>query len=137
MIDLGAEVVQNLASLGFKRKSLSTELEVRAMKRFTPRVTGLSRLIALAFMAIGLWQTPAFGGAVVWDGGTGDWFGPWLGNLPGVPAPSPTPTTNWTCEVCVPGAKDTANIGTLFGSPIGPVTGAATGPMGEPKRVPI
>ena len=95
------------------------------MKRFTPRVTGLSRLIALAFMAIGLWQTPAFGGAVVWDGGTGDWFGPWLGNLPGNPIPTPAPITNWLCEFCNPGAGDTANIGTLFGSPIGPVTGTA------------
>ena len=83
------------------------------------RTRELSRLIAGAFCRHCLWQSPAFGGAITWDGGTGNWFGPWLGTLPGNPIPIPPPTTNWGCEFCYPSSGDTANIGTLYGSPIG------------------
>ncbi len=62
-------------------------------------------------------------GQVLWDGGSGDWYGPWLGSLPGNPIPIPTPTTNWGCEFCYPGAGDSVNIGTLYGGPIGAVGG--------------
>lgn len=80
--------------------------------------------IVLAFLSIVSAPECVFG-QVIWNGGTGNWFGPWLGNTSVIGIPASTPATNWTCEFCLPGPSDTANIGTLFGSPIGPVTGTA------------
>ena len=85
--------------------------------------------VTLLFLGAALFiaSSPDFAfGQVVWDGGNGNWFGGWLGTLPGNPAPFPAPTTNWNCEFCYPGAGDTVNIGTLYGSPIGAVTGTVT-----------
>ena len=80
------------------------------------RHSQMSTLMAGVFVIIGLWQVPALGSAIVWDGGTGNWFGPWLGNLPGNPIPIPTPTTNWTCEFCYPVAG-TRSISELTSAP--------------------
>jgi T5SS/PEP-CTERM-associated repeat protein len=70
-------------------------------------------LWGVLLMAVGLWQTPAFG--QVWDGGSEDWFGPWLGGPPGSGTTFPVPTTNWGCGFCTPaGPGSDAQIGTIF-----------------------
>jgi len=94
-------------------------------RRVAGRSTGTGAVLLFLGVALLIAPVPGFAGAIGWDGGSGDWFGTWLGSLPGNPAPFPTPTTNWGCEFCYPGTGDTANIGTLFGSPIGAVTGTA------------
>jgi T5SS/PEP-CTERM-associated repeat protein len=84
-----------------------------------------SRLI-FVILLFGSSQTPV-SGQILWDGGNGNWFGPWLGTLPGNPIPPENPTTNWSCEFCYPGVNgyvtSTVNIGNFYGSTIGPVSG--------------
>jgi T5SS/PEP-CTERM-associated repeat protein len=75
----------------------------------------------VSLIALGGSLVPAHG-QVIWLGGTGNWFGPWVGNtLNGTITSS---TTNWTPDL-FPRPSDSVTIGNLFGPPIGPVSGTA------------
>jgi hypothetical protein len=77
------------------------------------RSTG-ARAVLLFFgavlLALGLGQT-AFG--QYWDGGNGDWFGPWnVGQPPG--SIGSGYSTNWSCGFCYPGSGSDVQIGTIY-----------------------
>lgn len=64
---------------------------------------------------------------VVWLGGTGNWYGPWLGNTLGGAIP-PSATTNWGTGFQFPNFTDAVVIGlvgTNYGYSIGAVNGTA------------